>query len=64
MTELNISNNRMTWNSNSYTGQMSGVVAIANAIPTMRAMTSLDISSNYLYEEGAKYIAAALPECK
>ena len=28
------------------------------------AMTSLDISNNRLEAEGAKHIAAALPECK
>ena len=28
------------------------------------AMTSLNVSSNYLGAEGAKHIAAALPECK
>ena len=36
----------------------------AVGLGTNRAMTSLNISSNYLGAEGAKHIAAALPECK
>ena len=50
-----------------------GVIAIANAIPAMGALTSLDISSNNIapYAGGGKYVmsgvtalAAAIPECK
>ena len=43
---------------------LDGVIAISNAIPTMGAMTSLDISANDLRAEGAKHIAAAIAECK
>ena len=42
----------------------SGVIALAGVIPTMGAMTSLDVSNNDLWPEGAKHIAAALPACK
>ena len=63
MTELNISSNAMDWDG-SKRGEMSGVIAIGNAIPTMGAMTSLNVSSNLLRAEGAKHIAAALPQCK
>jgi hypothetical protein len=40
-----------------------GVIAIANAIPDMGAMTSLNLASNELGLEGAKIIAACLPKC-
>jgi hypothetical protein len=40
-----------------------GIVAIANAIPDMRAMTSLNLASNSLGVEGAKIIAVVLPKC-
>jgi hypothetical protein len=41
-----------------------GVIAIANAIPDMRAMTSLNLASNSrLGVEGAKIIAAFLRKC-
>jgi hypothetical protein len=39
----------------------SGIIAIANAIPDMRALTTLNLSSNSLEAEGAKIIAEALP---
>ena len=45
MTELSISGNRMTYDG-SNSGNMSGVIAISNAIPTMGALTSLNISNN------------------
>ena len=44
--------------------EMSGVIAIANTIPTMGALTSLNISNNKIEAEGAKQIAAAVSECK
>ena len=43
---------------------VAAVIAIATAIPTMGAMTTLDVSDNDLGSEGAKHIAAALPECE
>jgi hypothetical protein len=39
---------------------VSGIIAIANAIPNMRALTSLDLSSNRLEDEGSKIIAEAI----
>jgi hypothetical protein len=40
-----------------------GAIAIAIAIPDMRAMMSLNLASNKLGVEGAKIIAACLPKC-
>jgi hypothetical protein len=40
-----------------------GIIAIANAIPDMRALTSLNLASNIFGVEGAKIIAAVLPGC-
>jgi hypothetical protein len=40
-----------------------GIIAIASAIPDMRALTKFDISKNGLRAEGAKIIAAILPKC-
>ena len=57
MTELNLSSNDMTG------GGISGVFALADAIPDMGAMTSLNLASNELGVEGAKIIAACLPDC-
>jgi hypothetical protein len=42
---------------------LSGITALANAIPDMRAMTSLNLASNRLDAEGAKLVAASLPKC-
>jgi hypothetical protein len=44
-------------------GKPEGIIAIANAIPDMGAMTSLNLASNELGVEGAKVIAACLPKC-
>jgi hypothetical protein len=38
----------------------TGVTALANAIPDMRALTSLNLSSNDLEAEGAKVVAEAI----
>jgi hypothetical protein len=40
--------------------KQEGVIAIANAIPNMGALTSLNLSSNRLEDEGAKSIAEAI----
>jgi hypothetical protein len=40
-----------------------GVTALANAIPDMRALASLNLASNCFGSEGAKIIAAILPTC-
>ena len=39
-------------------------VVLADELPAKGAMTSLNISNNRIKAEGAKHIAAALPECK
>jgi hypothetical protein len=44
-------------------GKPEGIIALANAIPDMGAMTSLNLASNDLGVEGAKIIAACLPNC-
>jgi hypothetical protein len=66
ITELNISGNTLCSSSfNSNDGRdTSGVIAIADAIPDMGAMTSLNLASNDLGAEGGKIIAAFLPKCK
>jgi Ran GTPase-activating protein (RanGAP) involved in mRNA processing and transport len=58
MAELNLSSNEMT------VGGMSGVVALADAIPDMGAMTSLNLSRNRLGAEGAKHIAESISVSK
>jgi hypothetical protein len=40
--------------------QPLGIIAIANAIPDMGALTSLNLSSNDLKPEGAKIVADAI----
>jgi hypothetical protein len=45
ITQLDISSNALGLDSNYHEG-MSGVIALADAIPGMRAMTGLDLSSN------------------
>jgi hypothetical protein len=40
-----------------------GIIALANVIPDMEAMTSLNLASNSLGVEGARIIAAVLPKC-
>jgi hypothetical protein len=40
-----------------------GIIAIANVIKDMRAMTSLSLASNGLGVEEVKIIAAVLPKC-
>ena len=66
MTELNISSNSLgkVGTDTNDDADMSGVIAISDTIPTMGAMTSLDISNNRLGAEGAKYVMAAIPQCK
>jgi hypothetical protein len=46
-----------------YCARPIGVIALADAIKDMGAMTSLSLASNGLGVEGAKIIAAVLPEC-
>jgi hypothetical protein len=40
-----------------------GIIALADAIKDMGAMTSLNLASNKLGVEGAKIIAACIPKC-
>jgi Leucine-rich repeat (LRR) protein len=65
ITELNISSNRLGQEDfySDYGDDTSGVIAIADAIPDMRAMTSLNLASNDLRIEGAKIVAVVLPKC-
>ena len=42
----------------------AGTIAICHALQRNWRLTVLDISNNDLKGEGAKHIAAALPECK
>jgi hypothetical protein len=56
--ELNISSDKMTWNGSAW-GDMSGIIALADAIPDMGALTSLNLSSNELEAEGAKIVVEA-----
>jgi hypothetical protein len=42
----------------------TGVTALANAIPDMRALTSLNLSSNRLNARGARVIADAIKVSK
>ena len=49
MTELNIAENRLGFKAEGYEkADMSGVVAISDAIPTMGALTSLNVSNSAL----------------
>jgi hypothetical protein len=68
ITELNISNNDLGKNDEEYI-DTTGVIAIANAIPDMEALMSLDISNQIdrwgyggIGAEGAKFLAGALKE--
>jgi hypothetical protein len=63
ITELNISSNRLGYNTpiNSGAGtDMSGVIALADVIPDMRALAKFDISNNNLNAGGCKAIVGAL----
>ena len=63
MTELNISRNGMGWDDWYNEGSdMSGVEALASAIPTMGALVKFDISDNNLRAEGGKALGEALKD--
>jgi hypothetical protein len=75
ITELDIGSNRLGWKGyeKKYTRSgddvggdpdMSGVIALADAIKDMGAMTSLDLSRNRLKAEGAKIVAEAIKVTK
>ena len=59
MTELNIASNYMGAVDGGTT-DLSGIIAIGDAIPTMGALTSLDLASNELGAAGAKHVAEAI----
>jgi hypothetical protein len=61
---LNISTSSVTYNGKKY-GDMSGVAALAGVIPGMGALTSLNLSSNFLKAKGAEIVAEAMkvPNC-
>ena len=60
MTELNLSRNKMLSNADSTSGKhIKGVIAIGEAIPTMR-LVKFDISENNIRPLGAPYLAKAL----
>ena len=61
--ELNIASNYVGITSSGDT-DMSGVTALADAIPDMGAMTSLNLALNYLRADGAKIIADAIKVIK
>ncbi len=64
MTELNIAKNNLGKHSNAWNAKddMSGVIAISNAIPTMGALTSLNLANDRFGVEGAKHVAEAIKE--
>jgi hypothetical protein len=62
MTSLNVSSSNMTYDGKKH-GDMSGVAALADAIPCMGAVASLNLASNILGAKGAKIIDAVLPKC-
>jgi len=45
-------------------GEPEGAVAVAGALPAMGALARLAVDNNRLGAEGARRIAAALPECR
>jgi hypothetical protein len=59
ITELNFSGNNLGSNANGRT-DTSGIVAIADIIPGMAALCSLDLSRNNIDADGVAFITAAL----
>jgi hypothetical protein len=57
--ELNIAGNELGWDAN-VDDDMSGIVALADVIPGMGALYSLDLSANNLGSKGAKVLAKML----
>ena len=64
MTELNLAGNNLGKVGTQYNAaaDMSGVIAISDAIPTMGALVTFDISANSLRAEGGKILAEALKD--
>jgi hypothetical protein len=63
ITELNISNNNLGYDCDGLPNTY-GVIAIADAIPDMGALTSLNLSSNLLCGGGAKIVVEAIKVTK
>jgi Ran GTPase-activating protein (RanGAP) involved in mRNA processing and transport len=61
--ELIFSDNDLGYNSNADT-DTSGIIAIADVIPGMGAMTALNLSRNFIGLEGAKHIAEGIKVSK
>jgi hypothetical protein len=59
ITELDISSNNLAQNSN-YGADTSGIIALADAIPDMRALSVLSLKSNKLSAAGGKALAEGL----
>jgi hypothetical protein len=59
LTELNFSGNKLAEDEDGET-DMSGVIAISDAIPTMGALTRLDMSYNDILGDGGKVLFEAL----
>lgn len=52
MTALNVSSNALTYNTKAEPGKMDGLVALADAISDMGALTKLDACSNDIGDDG------------
>jgi Ran GTPase-activating protein (RanGAP) involved in mRNA processing and transport len=61
--ELNIADTWLGWDADAR-NDMSGVIALANVIPDLGAMTSLNLARNMLGVEGAETIAEAIKVMK
>ena len=64
LTELNVAGNDLALLADHSAFDMSGVIALADILPDMGAMTSLDLSRNRLAAEGAKIVAEAIKVTK
>ena len=61
MTELSISDNYMTYDGSNY-GDMSGVIAISDAIPTMGALVKFTFSGDDTYNSEPVTIESSMTE--
>ena len=63
LTDLNLSSNNLAWHEKDGAGNdISGIIAISNAIPTMGALVKLDMSANRICAEGGQLLVAALED--
>jgi hypothetical protein len=56
MTELNISGNSATWDGKEH-GEMSGIIALADAIPDMRALSKLIFGGDGKVHDGNNWVS-------